>query len=171
MMNSDNTREPNGYFQEDILRQDLLCEALSRQEECLSESEQRLLAHVYASLTNGILDEIEYLLTYTFPEMQIERDRQWTLSDLVAQTLLDGPTDVLMIVWWTVVQLAEVGDTPWAVGAYLNVLENTWQVEIEMDYPYDNLLPYGTGRVLFDTMRYASAADHFAAALEARRPA
>ena len=81
------------------------------------------------------------------------------------------PPDVLMLVHQTIARLAEVGDTPWAVGAYLNVLGTTWQVEIEMDYPYDNILPSGTGRVVSNRTRYGSAEEHFAAALEACRPA
>src|SRR5262249_26077600 len=130
MMNTDDTREPNGSLQEDILRQDLLREARNREEECLSEGEQRLLAYVYASLKGHIRDEIKYHLTRTFPEMEVALARQWTLIKLVAKTL-EAPTDVLMVVHQTVARLAEVGDTPWRVGAYLHVVETTWQVEIE----------------------------------------
>jgi hypothetical protein len=53
----------------------------------LSDDERRLLTSVYASLTNHIMDEIEYHLADTYPDMQIERDRQWDLRDLVAHRL------------------------------------------------------------------------------------
>src|SRR5262249_1732711 len=148
MKGTDNTREPNGYFLEDILQQDLLHEHRAREQDRLSESEQRLLAHVSASLKSHIRDEVRYHLTHTFPEMQVEPERQWDLIELVAKTL-KAPTDVLMIVRQTVARLAEVGDTPWAVGAYLNVVGTTWRVEIQMNYPYEGILPSGTGRVLF----------------------
>jgi len=100
--------------------------------------------------------------------MEVALARQWTLIKLVAKTL-EAPTDVLMVVHQTVARLAEVGDTPWRVGAYLHVVGTMWQVEIQMNYPYEDILPSGTGRLLFDTTRYGSAEEHFAAALEACR--
>jgi hypothetical protein len=56
-------------------------------EDRLSEDEQRLLAHVYASLKEHIRDELKYHLTHTFPEMEVEPDRLWALRERVAQTL------------------------------------------------------------------------------------
>src|SRR5207245_4754503 len=97
MKETDDMRKPNGYVLEDILRQDLLREHREREQNRLSASEQRLLAHIAASLKNHIRDEMKYHLTHTFPEIQVEPARQWAIMERVAQ-IMDARTDVRMIV-------------------------------------------------------------------------